>query len=395
MKFEFQLEQEEKDYLNKLNKVRMTTPLKLIGVITAAVSPSILILVLLESWFVLGLAILFVSILLWTGVRQLQRPPAKVDRGIALSPTAITETVGKARTTIKWDRVDDIRESRFGFLFERKDRFSLLPRRVMDSTQADEVREFLLKIRNEPENGHLPLPEFNDYFIHRDGGEAHRYKYRDDDVGNNFAPLIVRINPKELSVNDVARRMKPRKNWFRFALLALSVVPLGILTSMAMHNHDFSAGLMIVALTFPFLFLFGGSLFERWITRRNLPRIPREENVVRILTDGWAVGDENAVSFSRWSKSTEFFLSQTFVGIRSESQIVQLIPVRAFFSSDAQKGPRSKQQRREDATAVFNFLQNAINAWREQILEDERETATDPATVQAETGNPYQAPNLN
>ena len=63
-------------------------------------------------------------------------------------------------------------------------------------------------------------------------------------------------------------------------------------------------------------------------------RFHNQDYSVRLLEDGWAIGNEDLCAFNGWNQRATFFLSSDFVGIRTDFGLIHVLPVRAFGSDD-------------------------------------------------------------
>ena len=106
---------------------------------------------------------------------------------------------------------------------------------------------------------------------------------------------------------------------------------------------------------------------------------------LRLLDGGWAVGNEDLVSFNGWNERSTFYVAAEFVGIRSDAAVIHVLPVAGFGGLDG----------------VWQFLDRAIRLkkdWlhRKSVGETDVQSAAalDNEEDRERSVNPYQSPSV-
>ena len=162
MTFEFQLTRDEQTRLDDLNRMNVIPPGRVVAFITACVAPSVIIFVGLGLWPIAGILALIVTIatVQTFRTRRHQRTEAPQKWIIELTDVGKREQVGSTETILKWNAINDVLETSDEFLFERLQRYSIVPKRLFaDDDAINRFREFISTSRNWPANANTPLPD--------------------------------------------------------------------------------------------------------------------------------------------------------------------------------------------------------------------------------------------
>lgn len=396
MKFEFEYTEEEKAAILRLNKIEIVSRTSFFLIILGCFLPSILAMVALENWTVLKLA---VGVVVVSGIastmewlrREPHSKPAK--RSFEFTRTGKMESIGTTETMVKWDLVDGIEETPDWFAFERLGRISILPKRAIDqnfetgSQAVDEVRDFLKVVRNVPENGHVSLQRF-DELMAAEGLPAYTYIFSEEDLVASVAPMLEQIKEGEFSPGDIKRVIRSTRRWQVWGSWALVLPASCFLAVIIFASGELVSILTLVAMILPFCLLLIWGLFRKSKAKKNLPRVPRDVHRFRMLSTGWFVGEPNAVSFHEWNSDTWFYVSKTFIGIRSDSKMVNLIPNDAFYPEDNRRLNDS-----EKAEILYEVIRTAMALRRAHMISVEKVEGRN-VVEPIESGNPYQSPGL-
>ena len=383
MKFEFQLTREEQTRLDNLNRLEPDPLSHVILFIIACVAPSVFIFVMLGTWPIAIIFVLIVTLATFQSFRtkrQHQTEPLQ-HWIIELSDVGKRERVGSSETILKWNAIDDVLETSDEFLFERLQRYSMLPKRMFANDDAiNNFREFIAQSRNYPADVNTPLPDYTARFG-TDDATTWRYSFEHGDFSPQALQNLRRVDQQRFSDQELERMMNPgRSNLIVFTLIGLATI--GMVGLLVAHRQpvDRSALLTVVAMVWPFI---GGLMVVRtfrWLSRADAFPVPREPYSLRLFDDGWATGHPDAMAWHCWNPETQFFLSRKFLGLRTDRRRVNLIPTRAF-----------------DGTAdIRSFLHLATEACRQWVRQNQRAPGESPADLRPpiETGNPYQSPRV-
>ncbi len=100
------------------------------------------------------------------------------------------------------------------------------------------------------------------------------------------------------------------------------------------------------------------------------PELLRDQNSMKLMSNGWAIGNPNSCQFFDWRDIHAFYHNKSCFGFRTFNDLVQVIPKRIFETP-------------EEAETLFN---TAISFRREHLRSFEDKP------VGREAGNPYQPP---
>lgn len=202
-------------------------------------------------------------------------------------------------------------------------------------------------------------------FEARDLGDAARTRLRVVDFGDDV------VNPRGAQYST-PRRSSWRVSiiFFVAAILLLMISQTGQARPLAVRFQWYElvcfAGAMIAPL-FTFKLWF-------WVLRKQAAakhtEVPRDEYLLLLAREGWAVGTPQNVSFFDWRDVTIIFQNEACFGIQVNHGLVQIIPKRIFQSPSEQN----------------SFIEAALHLRREHLQKFAK------ASSAVETGNPFQAP---
>ena len=383
MKFEFQLTREEQTRLDNLNRLQPHPLSHMILFGIACVAPSVIIFVTLGTWPIAVIFVVIVTMATFQSFRtrkQEQTEPAQ-QWFIELSDIGKRERVGNSETILKWNAIDDVLETSDEFLFERLQRYSMLPKRLFANDEAvNRFREFIATSRNYPAAANTPLPDYTARFGN-DAVTTWHYSFEHGDFSRQALQNLQRVGQRRFSDQELERLMRPgRSNAIVFGLIGLATIGMIGLLAAQRQPVDQSALLTVVAMVWPFVGAWIVVHMFRWFSHDDAFPVPREPYSLRLFDDGWATGHPDAMAWHRWNQETQFFLSRQFLGLRTDRRRVNLIPTRAFNGT-------------ADIRSFLHLATETCRQWVKQNQHISKSTPVDPRPP-VETGNPYQSPRL-
>ena len=269
----------------------------------------------------------------------------------------------------KWERIEEIRETKRDFQFWRNDVASVLPKHALSPDQQDELRVLFKDAREHPAGDSPPLPLYQDRILSESQFPVYRYQMSSVDAQQITGS---RLRPYESDGSQVAQKSRTAVwRWFRILLRLL--VFLSAMMIVARAGAVFS-GLIetILICLLPFLLLW---LYARWRVRFSGTRVfklPSDEISARLCHDGVVMGASDYVSLLHWNDVSRFLVNDHFIGFRTIHSLIHLLPMRTI----------------GDKANVERFLEMAAS------LKDvaDREAATVVQSEPVQSDNPYQAP---
>ena len=331
-----------------------------------------------------GILVLMASLV--PAIVKFRTKKREFSRSIELTPVGKQETVGASRGFVKWDSLDEVIESKDDFLFSRNHRFSMLPKRVIGEENMEPMRQRIRLWRNEPEASNQPLEMHRQIFSPKNPLPTWGFSMgRKELLAATKSTSIRLLNENAFSLKDVVAVNKSRR-WVTMLTIGvlLKLTLLLVLAAMPPNRSDLAP--LILFLVFnPIVLLFA---MAWWIRRRGLRGVPRFQSdnyQVRLIDGGWAVGNEDMVVFNAWNEGSTFYVAQEFVGIRSDAEVIHILPIEAFRGLDG----------------VWQFLDTAMRLkkdWLNRKTVDEpnvqKAEALDNVTDVDESVNPYRAPSV-
>jgi len=262
---------------------------------------------------------------------------------------------------------------------------ALLPKRVIDESQFQSLRDQIAAWRNEPEASTEPTEMYRELFP--DNGEQ-TWKFdicRDDLVTAVSSTSIRAINDKTFSFKNVEfKKDKPRRFGFVIFGSLLMIGLLMTLGSLPPHRLDLFPLVMFLCFN-PIALLYVAVLWVRRRSIKSVPRLAPDELSLRLYEGGWAIGNEDLVAFNKWNERSVFYSAKELVGIRSDLSLIHILPIRGFNGPDG----------------VWQFLDRAIRLKKNCLhrnssegTDTQTEIAVDNEDEQNQTVNPYQSPSV-
>lgn len=388
MKFEFEHEVAERKRLDRLNSRFAVGPGKFALLWCCCFVPTVVCLMWLGMWSVVftGCALILMASSVPAIVRLRAAKPLEYPRTIELTPIGKRETCGDTVMFVKWDAIDEVVETEHDFMFSRNERYSLLPKRVVDPEQLQEFRDAVAIWRNKPEAATKPIPMFQQLLV----GDAHQTwdfeLSREDIIAASKSSSLRQIFDDRFSFKDVESSRKSRR-WKKILVIGLLLKLALILILGSLPPNRIELGPLVVFLCLnPFVLLVAMGVWIRRQVANGVPRFRNERYRIGLFDGGWAVGNEDSAAFNKWNVRSVFYLAKEFIGIRTDLALVHVLPVRGF----------------EDVDGIWQFLDRAIRLKRSWLhrktgqlmhtqTSDHRDNDSDPAVPV----NPYRSPSVS
>lgn len=387
-RFEFEYNAQERKRIDHLNAPRSVGPFRFGVLWCLCFAPTVLCLLWLQMWSVViaGITLVLMASLVPALMKLRGAAPQEFKRSMELTPVGKREIVGDSTTFVKWNATDEIIEANDSFLFCRNDRYSLLPKRVIETDLLQSLRDQIAKWRNEPKAATEPLEMYRQLFLNSDLQTWRFVLSREDLVTATKSTSIRPVNDQAFRFSDI----KPKKKmpfWLSLVLVGL-LLKAGlvlILASIPPNRMDLLPMVIFLCLN-PFVLLFAAAYWVRWLGVKSVPRLNADELHLRLFEGGWAIGNEDLVAFNQWNERSTFYHAQEFLGIRSDLALIHILPMRGFGSADV----------------AWQFLDRAIQlkkSWLErksgQAMDTQTAIAVDNGEEDRQPVNPYRAPSVN
>ena len=385
--FEFEYNAQERKRLDHLNAPNAVGPGKFAVLWCLCFAPTVLCLLWLQMWSIViaGVTLILMASFVPAIMKLRGTAAHEFSRSIELTPVGKRETVGDSTTFVKWNSTDEIMESEDDFLFSRNDRFSLLPKRAIDSDQFQNLRDQIGLWRNQPQSATTPLEMYQQLFQSSDGATWMFTVSRDDLVAATKSTSIRQVDDRGFNFEHVQVK-KGMPGWLSMLIvvLILSVGLLLVILSLPPNRMELLPTAVFMCLN-PFVLLFAVGYWIRWRGIRGVPRLKTDELNLRLFEGGWAIGNEDRVAFNKWNERSVLYLANEFIGIRSDMALIHVLPIRGFGGPDG----------------VWQFLDRAIRL-KKSWLERNSGEGTDTQTANAvdnegeenQAVNPYRSPSV-
>ena len=272
----------------------------------------------------------------------------------------------------KWERVEEIRETRKDFQFWRNDIASVLPKHSLSVEQQNELRTLFKEAKEQPAGDSPPLPLFQDRILSESEFPVYRYQLSSADARQITGS---RLRPYESNVsNEVQGSSVSLRRWiaipFRLLLLACGLL---IITRAGLVFSGLVGTFVICLLPFLVLWLYARVRSRFKVTR--VFKLPSDEISARLCHDGIALGASDYASLLHWNDVSGFLVNDHFIGFRTIHSLIHLLPMRVI----------------GDQAEVERFLETAVG------LKDvvDRAAAVVVQSQPVQSDNPYQAPMSN
>lgn len=270
----------------------------------------------------------------------------------------------------KWERIEEIRETKKDFQFWRNDLSSVLPKHALSLGQQKELRDLLKEVQ-QPAGDSPPLPLYQDRILSDGAFPVYRYQMSSVDakqvMSSKLKPYQNADSNSKQKTGSVSRRLF--RVGFGFLLFWLIYAILMFVRVNAIFSNVIR-DLLICLL--PFLILWLIARTRSWLRITRLFKLPSDELSVRLCHDGIAMGAPDYASLLHWNDVASLLVNDHYIGFRTIHSLIHLIPMRAI----------------GDEAAVEGFLETVV----ELKSVADKEAAT---VVQREpflSDNPYQTP---
>lgn len=365
----------DREYLHsrRINKLLGMPKWKSLGLAFICLLPSVVLVTFTFSFLALiAFALVAAYLIVMICLALIKQPTLcdKHDHVMTFTPVSLHEKSSHSEYELCWPYFDEFAERETEFLLRRLERYISLPKRIFSKQQCEQLRSFAARTVESPEENAPPIPLFTRIFSQPDQDHAYQFTYRPEDLIQAATDRLVIVDTTQHGKS----KRKPAGSWMAaiwlttFVLVGFYLVrtPDGPEAQWALYQYLVLGGTLIL----PFVLLLGFSRIVRARTARKLPQVPRDENNLALLKQGFAVGSPGNVTFYDWRDIDAFYENGSCYGFKSFNDLIQVIPKRIF----------------ADAVESAAFLNQAINLHREY-----RRSFEVPATV-VETGNPYQPP---
>lgn len=336
MNFEFEYNAAERKRIDRLNLPFAVGPAKFAFVWCCCFIPTVLCLLWLQMWSVVtaGAGLVIAAGLVPAITKFRSSRPREFSRQIELTAVGKHEKCGTSKTFIKWNSVDEIIETKDDFLFTRNQRYSMLPKRVIEEDQLQPLRDQVSLWRNEPAASIEPVQMYRQLFEPPDRTQPWQFWLQRSDLETAVRSTIRPVSDSTFTYKDVVAAAKSRR-WVSWLIIALLMKLALIMLLASLPPNKLSLGPMVVFLCFnPIILLVGMSLWVRRQVVRGVPRFRDEQYSIRLFEGGWAIGNEDLVAFNGWSERSVFCLAADFIGIRSDLGLIHVLPMRTFHGKD-------------------------------------------------------------
>lgn len=309
----------------------------------------------------------------------------KHDHVMTFDQLTALESHSYSRCESHWDYYDSFEQNESFYLLRRLDRFTAIPKRVIQDSQLDEFTTYCKQIGNEAGPGSeikSAVPLFNEFFTTSNQFEIFQFAYQADDL---TAAMSEQLQLVDLSNNRVSSDSTNGKNskpmprqavLGTFWLVVFGVVLLFVISGLGQIPPSqqwtlWQFACVVLAIILPFKLMKWLNLWFRARQKKRAPvRVPNQPISMRLMPSGWAIGNPQGCQFFDWRDVEAFYQNRFCLGFHTSNDLVQVIPRRIFSTQDASQ----------------QFLDRAVSLRREHL----RSFA--PTAVAVETGNPYQAP---
>ena len=380
MEIRYHITQKELARWHRLNRTGVMAQWRAYLLVAVALIPSLVGLVALQSFYASLWMVMATVIMLGYAAWSYQFGSAQYAAGYEcierLTSTEKLSTFSRSEAQVKWQRFEELKETKLDFLFWHLGRCSMIPKRAIAADQLPQVRQLLDSIRAKPAGDSPALPRYQQTIEQEHSYPLMRYHYTAEDVAK------IMITPFQLCGDsfkfETAERPKSkRRRWLRvFSIFGFSFFVGYLLMWVAGLNgirgaSGTSLRDVLICLA-PFAILAIYSRFIRFRSRKNPPRVPTSEVLAGLSEEGITFGDSEAIVFYHWADVTAFYQNQDFVGFKTVNYLINVLPKRVL----------------GDAQEVVTFMQTADELKR-TVAKSEMPAVN---TVRPESDNPYQPP---
>lgn len=373
MQITYRFTPQEYKSFRRLNNMSGMAKWKAYLLATICLLPSLLLVWLSGSKFALMAFGLMVLTILGLSLLAMFRQPATADQHdhiMTFTPTSKHEMSSYSEFESDWRTYDEFIETETDFRFRKLQRFTVIPKRIFDASQADTFRSYAVQA-NEAVNDEAPPVElYTRLLVAPNDSTIVEFAYQHDDINNALSEQLAVV----LETDTPA---KPKGKWSGFLWLGIFLLILFYLWRsldgelVSEGPLDFVPFLYLgVAVVLPFFLIRGLNTFLRAAAKKSSGAVPTELNHMRLMQNGWAIGSPRGALFYDWRDIEAIYQNKACIGLKTMNDLVQIIPKRIFESPDAAQ----------------RFLDQIIDLRRQQ------NRAIEEPIMATETGNPYQPP---
>jgi len=373
MQITFRYTNAEYKAAKRLNKLLGMPKWKSYGLAIICLIPSLLLVWISGSTISLiafALMIFVVAVLSFISAFRESPYTDKFDHFMTLSEKSKYEKNSNSEFETDWRHFDEFKETETSFIFRKLERYSLIPRRAVPADQLEEFRSYAAKVNESSNDSDPPVPLFDRLFPELTQDSVYRFVYHPSDLSNALADPL-------RNVDENNKQVTKKRNRFGLVWLVLFVT-LMVYFILVPPNQIPWAGpwsltqilILISAIVLPFIFIRALNAWFRSRAKKQSNSVPREENRMRLMSSGWAIGSPKSAIFYDWRDIDCFYQNSFCLGFKTYNDLIQIIPKRIF----------------ADPTGAQAFLDQAINLRRVHQRKFEE------PLVAVETGNPYQPP---
>jgi hypothetical protein len=358
---------------HRLNKTGVVSQWRNYLLVAAALVPAAITLAILGSnyatlWVSIAIAVmLFLAVFRYFVPLVAFKPRDAID---TFNDHMLTRKGSRSITQLKWEVIEEFRETGRDFEFWRLDVGSIVPKGSMSDEQKQQLRELIARVQTTPSGDSPAVPVYAERILADGDFPVYRYQYDSTDAGRiSGSPL----RPYQTSSSEVNRRSGGRL-LLQFGFLTFACVFGCTMVIREIRQQDFLGMVLrdLLVCMIPFLALLVISRIRTRFRITKLFRLPTDEIAVRPCHDGIVMGTADAVSLIHWTDINSFYVNDHFVGLHTIHQTIQMIPKRAI----------------GDEAAVERFIESAI----ELKNVADRETVQVAQAEPVHSDNPYQAP---
>ncbi len=387
MNFEFQYKVAERKRLDRLNLPFAVGPAKFAILWCCCFIPTVLCLLWLQMWSVViaGVGLVIAAGLVPAMARFRAAPVKEFSRQIELTPVGKREKCGTSVTFVKWNNIDEIIETKSDFLFSRNQRFSMLPKRLIEDDQLLTLRQQVAMWRNEPAASTEPTEMYRQLFEPPDFSQPWKFALQRSDLVTAVRSRIRPVDDSTFSFKDLETVSKSSR-WISWIVVGLLLKLSLVMILASLPPNQVSLGPLVIFICFnPIVLLVAMSLWIRWQAARGVPRFVPEQFSIRLFEGGWGIGNEDLVAFNGWNERSTFFIAAEFIGVRTDLGLIHVMPIRGFQGRDG----------------VWQFLDRAIRLKKTWLQKESGKDTDTQTTVVVDNEedlnlpvNPYRSPSV-
>lgn len=393
MEIVFRYTKDEYFEYKQLNRWVSLSRWKLCGLSFLCALPSFALILCIQSLIttlIAGTLLLGFAVLLIVSV-IIQGPLVdRHDRHLTIDESGIDTHRSGSRWQSHWAHFDAFETSDKFYLLRRLDRYTAIPKRSLDSQQTVEFLRLCEQVENTAASNTAStatVPLFSELFDTADQTTPYQFTryqfaYQSDDVTSAIKPPLKIVDvsgPSEPSAQkDAPQRSKARRLIVNLCLtIILGGIFFNLLAALGalLKIQNWTPAqfiFLVVATALPFLIFRRLNRWLRSLIDHDSLRIPNDELLMQLQTNGWAIGYPASCQFFDWRDIQAFYQNSFCLGFYTSGDNILLIPKRIFADPDEAEG----------------FLQQAINLRREY------NNTFEPDGTVVETDNPYQSPSI-